>query len=76
MLRVVLATCVVASALRSNSGASFVLLKAVRLLVLEAAINGRADALVTYNVRDFVDAAPRFGVRIARPAELLLEAFR
>ena len=42
-------------------------------LVFEAAVNGRADALVTYNVRDFRDAARRFGVRIARPAELLKE---
>src|SRR4051794_4346168 len=40
-------------------------------LVLEAAVNGRADALVTYNVRDFRDVAPRFGVRIARPVDLL-----
>lgn len=42
-------------------------------LVLEAAINGRADALITHNVRDFRDAAQRFGVRIARPGELLPE---
>ena len=42
-------------------------------LVLEAAINGRADALVTYNVRDFREAALRFGLRIARPAGLLKE---
>src|SRR4051794_25939631 len=41
-------------------------------LVLEAAVNGRADALVTYNVRD-LDVAPRFGVRIARPVDLLEE---
>lgn len=42
-------------------------------LVFEAAINGRADALVTHNVRDFRDAAPRFGLWIATPAELLLD---
>lgn len=42
-------------------------------MVLEAAINGRADALVTYNVRDFSDAAPRFGIRLLRPADLLKE---
>lgn len=42
-------------------------------MVLEAAINGRADALVTYNIRDFSDAAPRFGVRLMRPADLLKE---
>lgn len=45
-------------------------------MVLEAAINGRADALVTYNLRDFSDAAPRFGVRLLRPADLLKELMR
>lgn len=138
MLRVVLDTSVVASAFRSQAGASFVIIRAVRFrrlvllatislfleyeevlkspeqrrvsglsladvdqilgilavvaepvdlhfrwrpqlrdandeMVLEAAINGRADALVTYNVRDFASAAPRFGVRIVRPADLLQE---
>ena len=42
-------------------------------LVFEAAINGRVDALVTYNIRDFSDAAPRFGIRLVKPAELLQE---
>lgn len=42
-------------------------------MILEAAINGRADALVTHNVRDFQDAAPRFGVRVMRPGELRKE---
>lgn len=138
MLRAVLDTSVLVAALRSSRGASFVLLRAVRLrrlvplatptlfleyedvlkrpdqrlasgmslaavdrllevlaaaiepvevhmrwrpqlrdpgdeLVLEAAINGRADALVTHNARDFRDAAWRFGVRVARPAEILPE---
>lgn len=138
MLRVVLDTSVVASAFRSQAGASFVIIRAVRFrrlvllatislfleyeevlkspeqrrvsglsladvdqilgtlavvaepvdlhfrwrprlrdaddeMVLEAAINGRADALVTYNVRNFASAAPRFGVRIVRPADLLQE---
>jgi len=45
-------------------------------LVFEGAINGRADALVTYNVRHFIDAAPRFGVRVMRPADLLQELRR
>jgi len=40
-------------------------------MVLDAAVNGRADALVTYNVRDFASAALRFGVRIVRPSEIL-----
>ena len=45
-------------------------------MVLEAAVNGRADALVTYNVRDFARAAERFGLRLARPAEVLEEVMR
>jgi putative PIN family toxin of toxin-antitoxin system len=40
-------------------------------LVLEAAVNGRADALVTYNVKDFAAAAPRFGVSVLTPPEFL-----
>lgn len=42
-------------------------------LVFDAAVNGRADALVTYNVRHFAGAAVRFGLRIARPVEVLEE---
>jgi hypothetical protein len=40
---------------------------------LEAAVNGRADALVTYNVRHFAQAAARFGLRLARPVEVFEE---
>jgi predicted nucleic acid-binding protein len=40
-------------------------------LVFDAAVNGRADALVTYNVRHFATAAVRFGLRIARPVDVL-----
>lgn len=40
-------------------------------MVIEAAINGRADALVTYNVRDFAVAGERFAVQVLRPPELL-----
>ena len=42
-------------------------------MVLEAAINGHADALVTYNAAHFHATAARFGVRLARPAEILRE---
>ena len=42
-------------------------------LVLEAAVNGRAEAFVTYNLRHFVESAARFGLRLARPIELLEE---
>jgi len=40
-------------------------------LVLEAAVNGPADALVTHNVADFVSAAPKFGLVLLRPGALL-----
>jgi putative PIN family toxin of toxin-antitoxin system len=40
-------------------------------MVIEAAINGRADALVTYNVADFAGAAERFRIPVLRPSELL-----
>ena len=40
-------------------------------MVLEAAINGGADALVTFNRRDFVDAAERFGIQLLSPREAL-----
>ena len=39
-------------------------------MVLEAAVNGRADALITYNVRDFT-AASRFGITVIRPSEFV-----
>lgn len=40
-------------------------------MVLETAVNGRADLLVTFNLDDFVAAAKRFGLRVVRPAEAL-----
>lgn len=40
-------------------------------MVLEAAINGQADALVTYNIADFADAVERFNISLLRPADLL-----
>ena len=36
-------------------------------MVLEAAVNGRADALVTFNLRDFGSAPSRFGVELLLP---------
>lgn len=42
-------------------------------LVLEAAVNGRADALVTYNVRHFAPAAERFELRVITPQSCLQE---
>ena len=40
-------------------------------MVLDAAVNGRADALVTHNVGDFARAAPRFALAVLRPGEVL-----
>lgn len=42
-------------------------------LVLEAAVNGGADALVTHNIRDFETAAKRFRLRVATPQQYLKE---
>jgi predicted nucleic acid-binding protein len=40
-------------------------------LVLEAAVNGRADAIVTFNEKDLRRARERFGIEVMRPAEAL-----
>lgn len=42
-------------------------------MVLEAALNGRADALVTHNAKHFLVAATRFKLRILTPSELIRE---
>jgi putative PIN family toxin of toxin-antitoxin system len=40
-------------------------------MVLEAAVNGGADALVTFNVRDYGTAATQFGVEVLLPREAI-----
>jgi putative PIN family toxin of toxin-antitoxin system len=40
-------------------------------MVLEAAINGRADAIVTHNVRDFLPAADDFGIEVLMPGSII-----
>ena len=40
-------------------------------MVLEAAINGQAGAIITYNVADFAEAGRRFEIPVLQPAELL-----
>ncbi|MEA2772982.1 MAG: hypothetical protein QOD93_5944 [Acetobacteraceae bacterium] len=40
-------------------------------MVLDAALNGRADALVTHNVADFLAAAERFDLLLLKPIDLL-----
>jgi len=45
-------------------------------MVFEAAVNGQADALVTYNVADFTAAGDRFKIPVIRPADVLKEVKR
>jgi len=40
-------------------------------MVLETAINGRADAIVTFNDRDFRPVAARFRCSVVRPGEVI-----
>lgn len=42
-------------------------------MVLEAAVNGDADALITHDVEDFRQAARAFAIQVMTPAELLKE---
>ena len=42
-------------------------------MVLDVAINGSAEAIVTANIKHFRESADRFGLRVLTPAELLLE---
>lgn len=40
-------------------------------MVLETAVNGRADLLVTFNQEDFAAGAKTFALKIVRPSEAL-----
>ena len=40
-------------------------------MVLEAAVNGQAKAVVTFNIRDFGTAAAQFGVALLLPRDAL-----
>lgn len=40
-------------------------------MVLETAINGQADAIVTFNLRDYGRAPQRFGVEVLLPAQAI-----
>ena len=40
-------------------------------MVLEAAVNGRADAIVTFNPRDYGTAPAQFGVKVLLPREAI-----
>jgi putative PIN family toxin of toxin-antitoxin system len=45
-------------------------------MVLEAAVNGQADAIVTYNVVDFAEAGEHFEISVMRPGALLKKVKR
>lgn len=40
-------------------------------MVLETALNARADALVTFNTKDFAEATKRFALKLATPSECI-----
>jgi putative PIN family toxin of toxin-antitoxin system len=42
-------------------------------MVLEVAVSGQAEAIVTHNVRDFEGVEPQFGIEILSPADFLLQ---
>lgn len=44
-------------------------------MILDVAINGQTDVIVTQNARHFTTAARRYGIKVMAPAELL-EALR
>ncbi|MBI3694088.1 MAG: putative toxin-antitoxin system toxin component, PIN family [Acidobacteria bacterium] len=45
-------------------------------MVLEAAVNGQANALVTFNMRDFGTVPSQFGVEVLLPREAILRIRR
>jgi putative PIN family toxin of toxin-antitoxin system len=45
-------------------------------MVLDVAINGHADVIVTNNVKDFAPAAGRIGIQVLTPREFLIEAWK
>ena len=45
-------------------------------LVLETAVNGRADIVITFNRRHFEPAAARFGLEILAPADAVSSGSR
>ncbi|MBV7332075.1 putative toxin-antitoxin system toxin component, PIN family [Chloroflexi bacterium TSY] len=40
-------------------------------MVLETAINGRANMIVTFNLRDYGQVPQQFGIEVIRPAEAI-----
>ncbi len=42
-------------------------------MLSEIAVNARADAIVTHNIKDFSGIPERFGVTVLKPGDLLKE---
>ena len=42
-------------------------------MVLEAAVNGQADVIVTFNTKDFLPSANKFHFRVMKPSDFLKE---
>lgn len=40
-------------------------------MVLEAAVNGQAEAIITFNTRDFENAPGKFGIEVLLPSQAL-----
>jgi putative PIN family toxin of toxin-antitoxin system len=40
-------------------------------MVLEAAVNGAANAIVTFNIRDFAGPSDQFGIPVLKPGQAL-----
>ncbi len=45
-------------------------------MVLEAALNGGADAITSHNRKDFAPAASKFNLRVLSPAELVKQVLK
>ena len=39
-------------------------------MVLETAVNGQAECIATFNIRDLADSASEFNIRVAQPSEV------
>jgi predicted nucleic acid-binding protein len=42
-------------------------------MVLEAAVNGQVDVIVTFNTKDFSPSAEKFHLRVMKPSDFLKE---
>ncbi|HQR60217.1 MAG TPA: putative toxin-antitoxin system toxin component, PIN family [Methylophilaceae bacterium] len=42
-------------------------------MVLEAAVSGQADVIVTFNIRDFLPSAENFHIKVIKPSDFLKE---